>query len=113
MVFDKTSCCQLVSGAFCEGPNGAKQYPSMYGAEGWYGWSNAPWNVGATDLWYWTQKPEDRKRIGGGGWVGFLEGQNPNFPEQSLEQKYADAAPYLRALHDEVLGTPQLRAISA
>ena len=33
--------------------------------------------------------------------------------KQSLEQKYADAAPYLRALHDEVLGTPQLRAISA
>ena len=33
--------------------------------------------------------------------------------KQSLEQKYAGAAPYLRALHDEVLGTPQLRAISA
>jgi cellulose biosynthesis protein BcsQ len=33
--------------------------------------------------------------------------------KQSLEQKYADAVPYLRALHDEVLGTPQLRAISA
>jgi chromosome partitioning protein len=33
--------------------------------------------------------------------------------KQSLEQKYADAVPYLRALHDEVFGAPQLRAISA
>ena len=30
-----------------------------------------------------------------------------------MEQKYADAAPYLRALHDELLGVPQLRAVSA
>ena len=33
--------------------------------------------------------------------------------KQVLEQKYADAVPYLRTLHDEVLGTSQLRAISA
>jgi chromosome partitioning protein len=32
---------------------------------------------------------------------------------QSMEQKYADAIPYLRALHDEVFGVQQLRAISA
>ncbi len=33
--------------------------------------------------------------------------------KQTLEHKYADAIPYLRALHDEVLGAPQLRAKSA
>ena len=32
---------------------------------------------------------------------------------KKMEEKYADAIPYLRALHDEVLGTPQLRAKSA
>lgn len=32
---------------------------------------------------------------------------------KTMEQKYADAIPYLRALHDEVLGVPQLRAKSA
>ena len=32
---------------------------------------------------------------------------------RTMEQKYADAIPYLRALHDEVLGVPQLRAKSA
>jgi chromosome partitioning protein len=33
--------------------------------------------------------------------------------KQSMEAKYADAVPYLRALHDEVLGTSHLRAKSA
>jgi len=32
---------------------------------------------------------------------------------QTMEEKYTDAIPYLRALHDEILGTPQLRAKSA
>jgi cellulose biosynthesis protein BcsQ len=32
---------------------------------------------------------------------------------QTMEAKYADAIPHLRALHDEVLGAPQLRAKSA
>ena len=32
---------------------------------------------------------------------------------RTMEQKYADALPYLRALHDEVICTPQLRAKSA
>jgi hypothetical protein len=30
--------------------------------------------------------------------------------KQTMEEKFADALPYLRALHDEVLGAPQLRA---
>jgi chromosome partitioning protein len=30
--------------------------------------------------------------------------------KQTMEQKYADAIPYLRALHDELLGVQQLRA---
>ena len=33
--------------------------------------------------------------------------------KKTMEEKYADALPYLRTLHDEVLGTPQLRAKSA
>ena len=35
---------------------GRKQYPTMHGADGWYGWQNEPWNVGALELWYWSQK---------------------------------------------------------
>jgi hypothetical protein len=75
--------------------DGKRQYPTMYGPEGWYGWRNAPWNVGALEVWYWSQKPQDLARVasassatplGPGGWVRFLGGQNPSFPEQVLDR---------------------------
>jgi hypothetical protein len=74
---------------------GRRQYPTMYGADGWYGWRDTPWNVGALEVWYWSQKPQDLARAGGegastspgpDGWVAFLRGQNPAFPEQALER---------------------------
>jgi hypothetical protein len=68
------------------GANGQMQYPSMYGADGWYGWSNARWSVGATDLWYWSMKPQDLQRLNQGGWIGFLNGRNPEYPEQALQR---------------------------
>jgi UDP-glucose 6-dehydrogenase len=73
--------------------DGRKQYPTMHGANGWYGWRDAPWNVGALEVWYWSQKPEDRERVGpstslgaGGGWIDFLRGHNAAYPEQALER---------------------------
>jgi hypothetical protein len=58
----------------------------MYGDQGWYGWTSQPWNVGATELWYWSMKPEDLKRVPQQGWVGYLQGKNPSYPETALER---------------------------
>jgi hypothetical protein len=66
----------------------------MHGADGWYGWRDGPWNVGALEVWYWSQKPQDLDRIGAGpstllgagAWVSFLQGHNPTYPEQALER---------------------------
>ena len=44
--------------------NGRTQYPTMYGANGWYGWRNTPWSVsahGSLVLSRW--KPEDMARV--------------------------------------------------
>jgi hypothetical protein len=65
---------------------GRTQYPTMHGAQGWYGWRDARWNVGALEVWYWSQKRQDRERIGRSGWVDFLHGENPAYPEQALER---------------------------
>ncbi len=70
--------------------DGRKQYPTMHGADGWYGWRDTPWNVGALELWYWSQRPADRDRIGRNAWVDFLAGRNPAYPEQALKRD-ADA----------------------
>ena len=66
--------------------NGRRQYPTMHGAEGWYGWRDAPWDVGALEVWYWSQKPQDLDRIGAAGWTDFLRGRNAAYPEQALER---------------------------
>ena len=66
--------------------DGRKQYPTMYGADGWYGWRDAPWNVGALEVWYWSQRPTDRTRLGSNPWVEFLEGRNPRYPLQALQR---------------------------
>jgi len=66
--------------------DGRQQYPSMYGADGWYGWRDAPWNVGALEVWYWSQRSDDRQRVGRSDWVEYLEGRNTGYPEQALER---------------------------
>jgi hypothetical protein len=63
---------------------GRTEYPSMHGADGWYGWRDTPWNVGALEVWYWSQEPSDRERIGRNEWVQYLEGQNESYPEQAI-----------------------------
>ena len=66
--------------------DGRRRYPTMHGAEGWYGWRETPWNVGALEVWYWSQKSEDLARLGSAGWTDFLGGRNAAYPEQALER---------------------------
>jgi hypothetical protein len=66
--------------------DGRQQYPSMHGADGWYGWRNNPWDVGALEVWYWSQKTSDASRVNGNGWVDFLHGKNAAYPERALQR---------------------------
>ena len=66
--------------------DGRREYPTMHGADGWYGWRDVPWSVGALEVWYWSQKADDLARVGSGGWPGFLQGHDPAFPERALER---------------------------
>jgi hypothetical protein len=80
--------------------DGRLQYPTMHGANGWYGWRNRPWDVGAFEVWYWSQRAQDRDRVnpatptgggygsspGAGAWMGFLSGQDPTYPERTIER---------------------------
>jgi hypothetical protein len=65
--------------------DGRKQYPTMHGAGGWYGWRPVPWNVGALEVWYWSQQARDLDRVDG-PWIDFLRGRNPAYPERALER---------------------------
>ena len=55
--------------------------------DGWYGWRSTPWNVGALEVWYWSQKPEDLERVSAqpAGSTS-CAGKNPQYPEQALQR---------------------------
>ncbi|MCI0460414.1 MAG: hypothetical protein L0Z62_25965 [Gemmataceae bacterium] len=65
---------------------GKMQYPTMHGEQGWYGWKDEPWNVGALELWYWSMKAGDLARVRRDGWVSYLQGKNPGYPEAALQR---------------------------
>ena len=105
---------------------GRTQYPSMHGAEGWYGWRDAPWDIGADEVWYWSQKPGDLPRttghwsiptgsgayasLGTAGWIEFLGGRRPDYPEQALERDLDLIARRLTAMRKDA--TPPDRRLA-
>ncbi len=79
--------------------DGKTMYPSMYGVDlqanpkatqaGWYGWRDRPWNVGALEVWYFSQKPEDLARVNTNPWLEYLQGRNPGYPETAMTEDLA------------------------
>jgi len=66
--------------------DGRMHYPYMHGDEGWFDYRPRPFSSGALEVWYWSQDRQDLERVRGDGWVSFLEGDNPSYPERAIEQ---------------------------
>ncbi|MBM3982521.1 MAG: hypothetical protein FJ304_20070 [Planctomycetes bacterium] len=71
-----------INGQAKKGPTGAPTYPHMHGDKGWYDFKEAKYAHGAEEIWYWSMADADRARLPNGGWLAYLEGKNPNYPEQ-------------------------------
>ncbi len=69
--------------------DGKTQYPRMYGDQGWYDFTPQKYEHGAFDIYYLSMRPEDRERLSGRGWLAFLEGQDPGYPERALRADFA------------------------
>ena len=70
--------------AHARAADGGREYPTMHGADGWYGWQREPWSVGTLEVWYWSMRDDDRRRLSPNPWVAFLEGRNDAYPETAL-----------------------------
>jgi hypothetical protein len=73
--------------------NGRPVIPQLYGdprgykyrgREEWYQWTPNLFLNRLTEIYMWSMDPKDLERIPKTGWIGFLEGQNPSYPEQAL-----------------------------
>jgi hypothetical protein len=69
--------------------DGQTQYPHMYGDKGWYNFTPQKYAAGADALWYWSKKEADLKRLPIKGWVAFLNGRKPDYPEEALRADLA------------------------
>lgn len=69
--------------------DGHKEYPTMYGADGWYGWQREPWSVGALEVWYWSQRDDDLRRVRENAWLDYLAGHDPEYPVRILRRDLA------------------------
>ena len=65
--------------------DGATMYPRMHGDDGWYDFQPEPFGTGALHVYYWSMDPADRGRVPEDPWLDFLEGNNPDWPVQALE----------------------------
>jgi hypothetical protein len=64
--------------------DGEMSYPHMFGDKGWYNFTREKYRHGAEEIWYWSMKDADLKRLPQTGWVAFLQGRDSGFPEQAL-----------------------------
>jgi hypothetical protein len=69
--------------------NGQTVYPHMFGDKGWYDYRAEPYRHGVLELYYWSMKQADRRRVPDSGWLAFLAGRNPGYPETALLADFA------------------------
>ena len=68
--------------------DGQRMHPTMYGDDGWYAYEPGPYNKNALELYFLTLRPEDRERVGDNAWLSYLEGANPDYPENALREDF-------------------------
>jgi len=88
--------------------DGKVQYPRMYGDQGWYAYTPQPYSHGALDVYYWSMDRADLGRLGGNGWIEFLEGRNPEYPVQALQRDFEQVRRRMEQVHNDTT-TPDTR----
>jgi hypothetical protein len=63
-------------------------YPHMYGNNGWYDFTPQPYTHGALEVYYWSMRASDRKRVPASAWLDYLEGKDPGYPERVLRSEF-------------------------
>ena len=61
--------------------------PEGTGVEGWYNWTPDLMIPELINIYLWSKDRKDLERIPKTGWIGFLEGVNPTYPEESLRDQ--------------------------
>ena len=68
--------------------DGRLMIPHNYGDQGWYNWTPDLFVDRLTEVYLWSMKRSDLERIPHEGWIGYLEGKEPGYPEKALRKDF-------------------------
>ena len=88
--------------------DGQMMYPHMHGDDGWYDYTPEPFNVGALEVYYWSMAEADLQRLPKTGWIGYLIGENTDYPVEALQRDLAEVRKRM-ALMAQDIATPDTR----
>jgi hypothetical protein len=66
--------------------NGQLTIPQMYGDKGWYHWTRGLFHNRLTEIYMWSMDRRDLERIPKRDWIGYLEGEETDYPEKALRR---------------------------
>ena len=69
---------------------------------GWYNWTTDLMIPQLTDIYLWSMDRKDLERIPVEGWIAFLEGENPDYPEEALQNAFS----YIQNQMEQVRNDP-------
>jgi hypothetical protein len=78
------------------------------GAPTWYHYTDNLFQDRVTEIYFWSMDREDLERVSKQGFVGFLEGQNPDYPVKALEADLARVRDTMREIETDPT-TPDTR----
>lgn len=96
--------------------NGRTLLPVYYGDQGWYGWFDSEKGSPGLgnrrqveqDLFLWSLDPRDLARLPRKGWIGYLQGDNPDYPLEALQNDMEEVRVAGERVRndDSTIGTP-------
>ena len=88
--------------------DGTTVYPRMYGDDGWYAFSPAKYGHGALEVYYWSMRRSDLERLPVTGWIAFLAGKDPGYPQRALRSDFATIRSKVAGMRQDTT-TPETR----
>jgi hypothetical protein len=83
-------------------------YPTMHGDKGWYAYVPHRYTHTAREIYYLSQKPQDRARMAPDRWFAWLEGKDARYPEDALRTDLERVRKRVRGMRDDPT-TPDTR----
>jgi hypothetical protein len=88
--------------------NGKLMTPRMYGDAGWYGYVPGQYTSNSLEIYYLSMKRDDLRRTPMTGWLSFLEGRHPDYPEKALRADLARVRDHIAGMRSDKT-TPDTR----